>query len=196
MRVTTWGTPSVAHPAAKAEATPVGESSIATQSCGVDTESVQQRHDRAPDRALPFVTSSPVIEAANDPAGAAADDGVGQPPPRHGDEGARHTCGGTLRQQARRTRAPRQFAGRSRDHTVEQTLDDRVRFEPHATPVAQDDRGVEQVEPDDRVGVGRCPRAVELGDEFVFALDPVRLGVDERAVHVPQDRRRLSSRSR
>ena len=42
VRVTTWGTPSVAHPAAKAEATPVGESSIAT-TCRVDAESVRRR---------------------------------------------------------------------------------------------------------------------------------------------------------
>ena len=35
------------------------------------------------------------------------------------------------------------------------------------------------------------PAVAELGDDLVLALDPVRLGVDERAVHVPQHRTHL-----
>ncbi len=66
-----------------------------------------------------------------------------------------------------------------------------VWVESYAAPIAQFHGGVEQIEPDDRVRVGRRPGPVELGDEFVFARDPVRLGVDERPVHVPQDRRWL-----
>ena len=56
--------------------------------------------------------------------------------------------------------------------------------------LAQHGGGVEQVEADDRAGVVLGPPAAELGDELVLALHPVRLGVDERAVHVPQDGRR------
>ena len=56
-----------------------------------------------------------------------------------------------------------------------------------AAVVAQYDGRVEQVEPDHRVGVLVGPRAAERVDELALAREPVRLGVDERAVHVPQD---------
>ena len=61
-----------------------------------------------------------------------------------------------------------------------------------STPPRSREHGgrVEQVEADDRAGVVVGPRAAERGDELVLALHPVRLGVDERAVHVPQDGRR------
>ena len=57
-------------------------------------------------------------------------------------------------------------------------------------------RVVAQVHADDRMGVLLTPRPAVLGDQLVLAGDPVRLGVDQRAVHVPEHRRRDAPGSR
>ena len=46
---------------------------------------------------------------------------------------------------------------------------------------------VAQVHAHQRVGLLVVPLAAELGDQLVLGGDPVRLGVDDGAVHVPQD---------
>ena len=44
-----------------------------------------------------------------------------------------------------------------------------------------------QVAADDGVRMFLAPRPAVSLDELELAIDPVRLGVDERAIHVPQD---------
>ena len=47
--------------------------------------------------------------------------------------------------------------------------------------------GLVEIAADDGMGVLVAPRPAVGLDELELALDPVRLGVDQRAVHVPQD---------
>ena len=67
---TTWGTARVGTPAATAERTPVGESSMATQSSG-DTPSSRAAARYGSGCGLPCETSSPVTTAAKVPSGSA-----------------------------------------------------------------------------------------------------------------------------
>ena len=143
---------------------------------------------------LPLVTSSPVIDAANDPAGAAA---ITASASRrhdmvtiaHGSPAATHSASSS-----RGAGAPRQLVrAPSRSHRRAGARRSRAARAGRRRGSRRITRRVEQVEPDDRVGVVAGPGAVELGDELVLARDPVGLGVDERAIHVPQDRRRFRS---
>jgi hypothetical protein len=66
-----------------------------------------------------------------------------------------------------------------------------LRLQRDTTARAEFMGGVEQVEADERMRVGIGPCLAVLGNEAVLARDPIRLGVDECAVHVPQHRRQL-----
>ena len=95
---TTWGTARVGTPAATAERTPVGESSMATQSSG-DTPS-SRAAARQGSCGLPCETSSPVTTAAK-AVRERVDDGIRQRPPRHRDERAGHALVPQRREQPR-----------------------------------------------------------------------------------------------
>ena len=96
-----------------------------------------------------------------------------------------------LREEFPRTGAPRDLPVQPGDHTVEQTLDDLVGGKLDSTVFLHVGGRIAQVEPDHGVGMVIGPLAVtEPIDEVTFGCEPVRFGVDERAVHVPQDGRR------
>ena len=119
--------------------------------------------------------------------GRSSDHRVSETSPRHRHERAGNSGRPARDEQLRRSVAPREMPADSLDDAVEQPLHDLFGVEVDPATRAQLDRRVDEVEPDDRVRVGLRPAATELGDERVFALHPVRLGVDQRAVHVPQD---------
>ena len=114
------------------------------------------------------------------------DDCVGQPPPRHGDHRARNAVGAQFGQQVPRPGTPRDGAADAGDHTVEKLVDDLVDRQVHPAVVTDVAARLGQVAADDRVSVLVAPRTPVRLDELELALDPIRLGVDERAVHVPQ----------
>ena len=138
-----------------------------------------------------------MIETRNDPAGAdattvSASRRHDMVTSAHGIPSARHAASSSAAPGRQgRLRSTRSMTPSRRRSTIT------VRFEIDTGSVAEGNRRIEEIEPDDRQGVVVGPGAPELGDERVLALDPVGLGVDERAVHVPQDRsrtrRRLSS---
>ena len=75
------------------------------------------------------------------------------------------------------------------DDSVEQAVDDLVWFQRDLAVLGDIGAADEEVVPDERVGVLVGPRVAVRLDQRVLGVDPVRLGVDERAVHVPQDGR-------
>ena len=128
---TTWGTPSVAHPAASAEATPVGESSIATQSAGsTPSAAAAARYGSGWGLPLRHLVAGDRGRRTNRRRG--RDHGVGEATPRHRHQHARDLRSDALGQQLRRTRAPRQALRDAGDDAVEEALDDVDGFEPHA----------------------------------------------------------------
>ena len=123
---TTCGTASVGTPAATAERTPVGESSIATQS--------SRRHAEQPGgRAVGLGVRLAVRDlVAGDhrgegALGQGADHGIGQRPPRHGDQRAGHPCGAQRLEQLAGARSPRHVLAHLRDDPHEQLVDDPLR---------------------------------------------------------------------
>ncbi len=113
--------------------------------------------------------------------------GVDEAGPRHRHQGARHALLVERAEQLQRARPPRRTDPDPGDHVVEETFDDGLRLEVHAATRTQHGRSVEKVEADHRAGVVVGPRAAELVDERVLGRHPVRLGVDQGAVHVPED---------
>ena len=184
---TTWGTARVGTPAATAERTPVGESSMATQSSG-DTPSSAGR------RAVGLGVRLAVRDlVAGDHGGEGArqrvDDGIRQRPPRHRDERAGHA----LRPAAptSSSRAPGRHGTCSVTRPMTRTSSSStIRSGSHCTAELSlmNGRGHEQVVADELVGELVAPRAAVLLDDLVLRGDPVGLGVDEGAVHVPEDR--------
>ena len=85
------------------------------------------------------------------------------------------------------SRSPRHGAPHAGDHTVEQLIDDLVDRQVDPAVIADVATGFAQIAADDGVGMFVVPRAAVGLDELELAFDPVRLGVDQRAVHVPQD---------
>ena len=74
------------------------------------------------------------------------------------------------------------------DDPVEQTIDDLLRGELDITVLLEVRGTVEQVEADHALGELVGPLATaELVDEVALGGEPIGLGVDERAVHVPED---------
>ncbi len=118
-----------------------------------------------------------------------ADDLVGRLPPRH-----RHQRAGNAAQlqggeQLACSRSPRHALAHEVGDCSGQLVDDLVRSQRHSTTGADHLGGVHQVEADDRHRVVVGPTPSVGRDELVLATDPVRLGVDQRAVHVPEDGR-------
>jgi hypothetical protein len=75
-----------------------------------------------------------------------------------------------------------------RHHPFEQLVDDPLR-RPRDRRVLADEGGRHhQVVAHELVGELVAPGATVLGDDGVLGGDPVGLGVDEGAVHVPEDR--------
>ncbi len=72
------------------------------------------------------------------------------------------------------------------DHPVEQTVDDLLRRQFDVAVLLHVRRRVEQVETDHGLSVMVGPVVPELLDQVAFRGEPVRLGIDQRAVHVPQ----------
>ena len=95
--------------------------------------------------------------------------------------------GAQLGEQIPRPGPPRHRLSDAGDHTVEQLVDDLVDRQVDPAVLADVATRVGEVATDDGVGVLVAPRATVGLDELELALDPVRLGVDERAIHVPQD---------
>ena len=118
------------------------------------------------------------------------EDLVDERSPRHRHEGARNAAQLEGGEQLAGARSPRDPLAEQRGDGVGELVDDLVRSQRHAATGAQHLGGVHQVEADDRHGVVVGPPPAVPGDELVLAADPVRLGVDQRAVHVPQDGRR------
>ena len=121
------------------------------------------------------------------------DDHVDESLPRHRHEGAWHAAQLQSGEQLSRSWSPRDTLANQSSDAVGQLVDDLVGTQGHAAASAQDLGGIHQVEPDDRQGVVVRPTPAVAGDELVLAANPVRLGVDQRAVHVPQDGRRHRS---
>jgi len=72
------------------------------------------------------------------------------------------------------------------EHAVSHPLDDGVGGHVDAARL-EDDRGVPQAHPDYLEAVLVGPGASEGGDQFGLGDHPVRLGVDEGAIHVPEN---------
>ena len=115
------------------------------------------------------------------------DDGVGQPSPRHGDQRAWDLLRAKFREQVARPWSPRDFLSHSGDHTVEELIDDLLDRQVDTPVIADVATRFVQILADDRMGVVHGPFAAVRLDELELAVDPVRLGVDEGAIHVPQD---------
>ena len=188
--LTTWGMASVAHPAANAEATPVRESSMATQ------DAASTLSARAPARygsgcGLPWVTSSPVIVVSKRILWSRYQDCVGEPAPRHRYEHTRNRRVSARCKQLKGSGSPRQLTLHAFDNAVHQPVDQCHWFHFDASS-PQRRCSVKQIRADQRSCIRLGPSATEFVDEFVLALNPVRLGVDQRAVHVPQHRCQFS----
>jgi hypothetical protein len=85
--------------------------------------------------------------------------------------------------------APRHLVGHLGEHAVEQLVDDLLGAgqEPH--PLLHVAAGVDEVVAHQLHGVVMGPRRAVLAGHVVLGLDPEGLGVDQSAVHVPQDGR-------
>src|SRR4029079_953105 len=112
---------------------------------------------------------------------------VGQTTPRHRHQRARDLLGPQLGEQIARTCPRWNGPADAGDHTVHQLVDDLVDREVDPTVLLDVPPRLGQVAAHDRVGVIHAPGATVGLDELELALDPVRLGVDQGAVHVPQN---------
>ena len=180
------GTPITAAPDATAERRPFGESSIATVSRGIDAE----RRARLQIGVGEGLRAGGVVAGDHDVEGVEVDqvdDGLRHAPQRHRHE--RGLDAGGLQARAAARGAPgrkgtplrRQLA----HHVVGQVVDDVVDAHPHAG-VLEDARGVLEAHPDEPQRLLVRPRAAEALHERGLGRHPVRLGVDEGAVHVPE----------
>jgi hypothetical protein len=118
---------------------------------------------------------------------------VRERPPRHGHQGARHSRLAQRRQQLDGTRAPRHVLANLVDDPPEQLLDDLHRRQIDGRVVTDELGRDHEVVADELVGVLVAPHSPGLLDDRVLGEEPVGLGVDEGAVHVPEDsgRKRL-----
>ena len=115
--------------------------------------------------------------------------------PRHRHQRARNAGLVQLAQQPACAGSPRDVLLEPGDDPVEHPLDEFVRIERDARLLDDVVGRLQQVEPHHRLGVVLRPLAAERLDDLALRLEPVRLGVDERAVHVPQHRHRQRRRS-
>ena len=108
----------------------------------------------------------------------------------HRHQRARRTGRRQLLEHLARARTPRHRVLHPGDHAVEELLDDLLGGRLDAHVLADVAARLEQVVADQVERVRAAPgAAVPLGD-LELGVDPVRLGVDQGAVHVPQDRPR------
>ena len=87
------------------------------------------------------------------------------------------------------TRPPGDVAADPLDDPVQEPPDDLLGWQGHRAVLGDIAGRRDEVAADQRVRVHVRPRAAVGLDERVLALHPVRLGVDDRAVHVEQDGR-------
>jgi hypothetical protein len=110
-----------------------------------------------------------------------------EPAVGHRDQRARDAVLLQARQQLDCSRAPRHRPLDRGDDVVEELFHDQGRLEVDPHVLANVEAGLDQVVADEVECVLTGPGpAVPLG-QCVLRLDPVRLGVHQRAVHVPQD---------
>ena len=185
---TTCGTASGRHPGGDGRAHPRGRV--------LDGHAVLRRHAEQPGRGQVGLRVRLAVRdlvaghhRGEGPLGQGADDGVGQRPPRHGHQRAGHPVARAARRAARGRRAatararapgrPPARAARRRSARATSVIGEwsRMNCGRHHQVVA-----------DELVGELVAPRAAVLGDDRVLRGDPVGLGVDEGAVHVPEDR--------
>ena len=139
---------------------------------------------------LPALTSSPVTTVGEGAGGQLVDDGLRQPDVGHRDQPARNAA---LCQRASNSCAPGRHGtcarsrGRTTSSSSRSTIDRRVEI--HSPVLADVAAGLGQRVADQRVRVLVAPLPAVRLDQRVLGGDPVRLGVDERAVHVEQHRR-------
>ena len=186
----TWqGTTSTVQPAACADAAPVAESSIANVSLRVDPE-LLARHQVGLGVGLAPADPVPGDDGGEGARRQGRHHGRGEPLVGHGDERARDALLAELGQQLQRAGAERDVVDHAGDDGVQEPLDDHLGREVDAGVLGDVATGVHQVVADEVERVLGGPGAAVLGDQGVLRVHPVRLGVDQRAVHVPQDRRR------
>ena len=99
-----------------------------------------------------------------------------------------HPAAYTAREQLGRARAPRHLLLDALDHAVEQPVHDLLRRQVDAAVHPDVLPGDQQVVADEVQRVLHRPGTAVLGDQGELGLDPVRLGVDQGPVHVPEDR--------
>ena len=181
-----WGIAITWHPAAVAERTPVGRVLQRDAILGRHRQGTRRGEVRLGMRlaAAHLVADDRRRERS---ARKLADDRVGEPPPRHRHQRARDLLGAELGQQITCPGPPWNLAADAGDHAVEQLVDDLVDRQVDVSVLADVAGGFAQVAADDGVGVFVAPRSAVCFDELVLALDPVRLGVDQCAVEIPQD---------
>ena len=114
-----------------------------------------------------------------------------EPLVRHGHQRARRTGRGQPLQHvdARRAATGTELLDPG-DHAVEELLDDLLGRRLDAHVLADVAARLQQVVADQVEGVRVAPGAAVPLSDLELGVDPVRLGVDQGAVHVPQDGRR------
>ena len=187
---TTCGTPTVTHPAATADRTPVGESSIAMHRDG-STPSSAAAARYGSGCGLPFVTSSPATIALERARRQRGDDRLREPLPRHRHERARDRRRCSARRAARVRRAATASARGTRSITPSSsrlTMSSTGSVDARRASRCSGPRRAGRTRPA-RARARRSTRRCRAGGRRSCSRrDPVGLGVDERAVHVPQDR--------
>ena len=162
------------------------ESSIARQCSGA------RRRCRAAVRygsgcGLPRLTASPVTTAPKVPARQRVEHRRDEAAVGHGHQRAGRAVLAERGEELDRPVPPRDLLPHPDHHPVEQLLDDLGRLEVDPAVLAQVATGVDQVAADQVHRVLVAPGAPVLLDQGVLRRDPVRLGVDQGAVHVPED---------
>ena len=186
---TRCGTPAPRHPAASAEAIPVGESSIATRPAGLDVEPPAGRQVGS-GCGLPSRTWSPVTTAANVSGRQLSSTSVGHEPTRTTWSPAR-TAPRPLGSAPSSSRAPGRHGIRSRLAAHRQSSSSRSTIaggRGRRCRLADVPRRGDQRRSRPARALLVAPRAAELRDQLCTPPRPVRLAVDEGAVEVEQDR--------
>lgn len=117
------------------------------------------------------------------------EDGVHEAAPRHGHQGAGNAPMAKFVQEIGGAGPPGDPIPNPRDHTVQEGINDPLHGENHRPMGLHVTGGVPKIHPHQGVGVGIGPAPVPMPVHHLeFAGDPVRLGVNERTVHVPEHR--------
>ena len=105
---------------------------------------------------------------------------------RHRYEGDRDARRPQLIDQLARTRSPRHAALDLQHDAVGEGVDDLIDLERDAR-LLQNDGRLHEARADELHALSLAPGAAVLGDQVGLGAHPVGLGVDDRAVHVPQN---------